>query len=169
MTGIGGQGVQVAVRTLARAAAANGLSVMVFGMFAGAVRGGRTECTLVVSDGEIDAAPIVPETWSAVGLHPRYFDTVARRVRDDGLVIVNGSLFDDVPPTALRVPIGGIAEECGSPALAGMVAVGAYAAASALCSLEGACAAMRHEIPSHRASRIPQNEAAIARGFEAVT
>src|SRR4051812_43697517 len=77
MTGIGGQGVQIAVRALARAAASSGRNVMLFGMFGGSVRGGKTEATLVVSDEEIEAPPILAQTWSAVALHPKFFETVA--------------------------------------------------------------------------------------------
>jgi Pyruvate/2-oxoacid:ferredoxin oxidoreductase gamma subunit len=166
MTGIGGQGVQIAVRALARAATATGRNIMLFGMFGGSVRGGKTEATLVVSDEEIEAPPILARTWSAVALHPKFFDTVAPRIADDGLTIVNSSLMSH--PGALEVPISAIAEELGNVGLAGMVALGAYVAASELVTLDAAIEGMKSEIPAYRAHRIPENELAIARGAEAV-
>src|SRR6266568_3138699 len=84
MTGIGGQGVQVATKALARAAASQGLNVMLFGMFGGSVRGGRSETTLVVSDEDIEAPPIIPETGCAVAMHDEFFSTVAERLRPGG-------------------------------------------------------------------------------------
>lgn len=167
MTGIGGQGVQIATKVLARAAAATGKKVMMFGMFGGSVRGGRSECTLVVSDDDIEAPPIVAETWSAVALHPKFFDSVRARVRPGGLTVINSSLFEDAG--TIGVPMTSIAEELGNVALVGMVALGAYAAASKLVPLDAVVQGMRAEIPAYRAARIPENEAAIACGAAAVS
>ena len=45
LTGIGGQGVQLAAQVLARAAIAEGRSVQMFGSYGGMMRGGNTEAT----------------------------------------------------------------------------------------------------------------------------
>lgn len=167
MTGIGGQGVQVATKALARAASGSGLKVMMFGMFGGSVRGGRSECTLVVSDDEIEAPPILSTTGSAVALHPKFWDPVFAKVRAGGLVLVNSSLMA-VPDGARGVAMSEIAEELGNVGLVGMVALGAYAALSGMASIDAVTQGMRDEIPSYRSARIPENEAAIAKGAAAV-
>ena len=51
LTGIGGQGVQLAAQVLARAATLEGREVMLFGSYGGMMRGGNTDATLVVADG----------------------------------------------------------------------------------------------------------------------
>ena len=51
MTGIGGQGIQLAAQVLARAALSEGRQVQLFGSYGGMMRGGNTEATVVVADG----------------------------------------------------------------------------------------------------------------------
>ena len=71
MTGIGGQGMQLAAAVLARAAVAEGREVQVFGSYGGMMRGGATEATVVVADGPVEAPPTVGEAWSADPHAPR--------------------------------------------------------------------------------------------------
>ena len=61
LTGIGGQGVQLAAQVLARAAIAEGREVQMFGSYGGMMRGGNTEATVVVADGPIEAPPTVAD------------------------------------------------------------------------------------------------------------
>jgi 2-oxoglutarate ferredoxin oxidoreductase subunit gamma len=172
MTGIGGQGVQVGTRILAQAAAARGLKVMMFGVFHGSVRGGKTESTLVVSENEIEAPPIIAETWSAVALHEKHFGDVEPRLRRGGLCLINTSLFtrpvgrNDLD--VIEIPMTAIAEELGNVMLVGMIGLGAYVTASKLVPMDSAVEAMRANIPPYRAKLIPLNEEAMARGADAV-
>ena len=55
LTGIGGQGVQLAARTLAVAAVKSELEVMVFGDYGGLMRGGNTDATIVIGDDASDS------------------------------------------------------------------------------------------------------------------
>ena len=66
ITGIGGQGVQLAAQVLARAATLEGREVMYLGLYGGMMRGGNTDSTVVVGDGPIEAPPVVPKAWSAI-------------------------------------------------------------------------------------------------------
>ena len=59
LTGIGGQGIQLAAQVLARAALTEGREVQLFGSYGGMMRGGNTEATLVVADGPVEAPPTV--------------------------------------------------------------------------------------------------------------
>ena len=56
ITGIGGQGVQLAAQVLARAATLEGREVMYLGLYGGMMRGGNTDSTVVVGDGPIAGA-----------------------------------------------------------------------------------------------------------------
>ena len=55
ITGIGGQGVQLAAQVLARAATLEGREVMYLGLYGGMMRGGNTDSTIVVADAPITA------------------------------------------------------------------------------------------------------------------
>ena len=59
ITGIGGQGVQLAAQVLARAATLEGREVMYLGLYGGMMRGGNTDSTVVVADAPIIAPPVV--------------------------------------------------------------------------------------------------------------
>jgi len=73
ITGIGGQGVQLAAQVIARAAALEGRSVMLLGLYGGMMRGGNTDSTVVVGEGPIEAPPVVPKAWSAIAMHDEYW------------------------------------------------------------------------------------------------
>ena len=57
LTGIGGQGVQLAARILALAATREGRYVMSLGTYGGTMRGGNTDSTVVVADEPIASPP----------------------------------------------------------------------------------------------------------------
>ena len=71
LTGIGGQGVQLAAQVLARGATLDGRHVMLFGVYAGAMRGMNTDATVVIGDGPLQSPPLISHTWSAIGMHDR--------------------------------------------------------------------------------------------------
>src|SRR5271166_281016 len=131
MTGIGGQGVQLAAAVVARAAVLEGREVQVFGSYGGMMRGGATESTVVVGDGPIESPPTVGSTWSAILMHHEHATTVVDRLALDGVVFVNTSVVApgtviagrvvEVAATDLAATVGGIMT-------ASMIMVGAYGA-----------------------------------------
>ena len=94
ITGIGGQGVQLAAQVLARGAMLDGREVMFFGIYGGMMRGGNTDSTVVVADGPIEAPPVVSHTWSAIAMHDEFWEPVEPKLRPGGVVLVNDSTFD---------------------------------------------------------------------------
>ena len=93
LTGIGGQGVQLAAQVLARGAVLEGRDVLLFGVYGGAMRGMNTDGTVVVGDGPIQSPPLLSTTWSAIAMHDRYWAPIAPKVRDGGVVVVNDTTF----------------------------------------------------------------------------
>src|SRR3977135_2851608 len=73
ITGIGGQGVQLAAQVLARAATLEGREVMFLGLYGGMMRGGNTDSTVVIADAPIAAPPVVARAWSAIAMHDDYW------------------------------------------------------------------------------------------------
>src|SRR5262249_23561680 len=93
ITGIGGQGIQLAAQVVAKAATVEGGSVMFFGIYGGMMRGGNTDSTVVVADAPIEAPPVVSHAWSAIAMHDEFWAPLESKLRPGGLVLVNESTF----------------------------------------------------------------------------
>jgi 2-oxoglutarate ferredoxin oxidoreductase subunit gamma len=172
LTGIGGQGIQLCAKTLAIGATDEGRQAMLSAHYGGEMRGGQTEASVVVGDGPLRALPILPSTWSAFVMHPKYWEPVRARLRPDGVIVVNGTLVDadlavDGQPV-VSVAAGDIAAELKAPMSAGLVLLGAYSAVTGLVGLEALIAAMKRLVPPYRTQHIVANEAALRAGHDAV-
>jgi Pyruvate/2-oxoacid:ferredoxin oxidoreductase gamma subunit len=172
LTGIGGQGVQLGAQILAQAAVLEGREVMLFGVYGGAMRGGNTDSTLVVSDSAIQAPPIVSKTWSALVMHHEFWEPIEAKLRPGGVVVVNETLFegevDSDSHHVVAVPASRIAAELGNPLGGSLVAVGAYAGATGLVGLDSLLEAMERSLPERRRQHAAGNARALRAGFEAV-
>jgi len=171
LTGIGGQGVQLAAQVLAHAAIIEGRRVSLFGVYGGMMRGGNSDSTVVVADGPIESPPVVAHAWSALVLHHKYWPPLEGRVRQGGVVVVNSSLFEgDIDRDRLRtfdVPATDLATNLGNVMGASMVMAGAYAAITGLVALEALVQGMHRSVPPYRQQHLAANEAALRAGFEA--
>jgi Pyruvate/2-oxoacid:ferredoxin oxidoreductase gamma subunit len=169
ITGIGGQGVQLAAQVLARAATLEGREVMYLGLYGGMMRGGNTDSTVVVADAPILAPPVVSHTWSAIAMHDDYWPAVEAKVRPGGLVLVNDSTFTSTVRADVelhRVPATTVAAELDTPLSGAMVMLAAYCATTGIVSEDALIAAMRASIPSYRTQHIAANERALRAGAE---
>ncbi len=178
LTGIGGQGVQLAAQTLARGAAHEGRNVSLFGVYSGSMRGGRTDSSVVVADGPIDAPPLVSHLWSVIAMHDAFWlpnvegRGVEVKLRPGSVVLRNSSTFEtnldrerfrvfDVAATEIALGLG-------NEMMGAMVMVGAYAGITGLLDVESAIEGMRQSVPPHRTQHVERNEAAIRAGFDTV-
>jgi Pyruvate/2-oxoacid:ferredoxin oxidoreductase gamma subunit len=171
LTGIGGQGVQLAAQVIARAALHAGLHVMSLGTYGGSMRGGDTRSTVIVGSEPISSPPIVSSSWGGLGSHPRNWEGVRSKLRPDGLAVWDADLFDEeaVPKGVHGVPVPAtsMASSLGAPQAASLVLVGALAGASGLVEIEALVAAMREALPSYRQQHVPKNTEALRAGFAA--
>ncbi|MEX0665431.1 MAG: 2-oxoacid:acceptor oxidoreductase family protein [Acidimicrobiia bacterium] len=172
VTGMGGQGVQLAAQVIAQGATIEGRNVQLFGVYGGMMRGGNTDASVVVGDGPIQAPPVLSHTWSAIGMHDKFWAQIGPKVRDGGLVLVNDATFatelDEARLQVLRVPATDIATTLGSELGGSLVMVGAYLATTGLVGLDAAIEGMRESIPSYRTQHIAANETALRAGYDAV-
>ncbi len=173
LTGIGGQGVQLAAQVIARAATLEGRSVMFFGVYGGTMRGGNTDSTVVVGDTELHAPPIIARTWSAIAMHHEFWEPMHAKLRDGSVLFLNSTLFEgevepgrfqvfDVPATEIA------ANDLGNLMTMSMVMTGAYVGITGLVSLDSAIQAMTASLPSYRQQHIALNERALRAGYERV-
>lgn len=169
-TGIGGQGVQLCAQVLARAATIERRHVMLFGVYAGAMRGMSTNATVVVGDGPLESPPLVSHAAAAIGMHDKFWEPIARKLRDGALVCVNDATFEKPLDTeryrVVRVPASDLATELGTPIAGSMVMAAAFATVSGVVGREALVDGMRASIPSYRTQHIEANEIALHAGHE---
>ena len=171
LTGVGGQGVQLAAQVLARAAVLEGRFVMLLGTYGGTMRGGNTDSALVVADEPITSPPIVSRVWSVVAMHHQFWGPAQARMRPGAVVVVNHPVFaaeiDRRAHRVFEVPAVEIATRIGSPLAASMVLVAAHARITGLVGLEALVAGMQESVPPYRRQHVEANEKALRAGFEA--
>jgi len=169
ITGIGGQGIQLAAQVLARAATLEGRNVMYLGLYGGMMRGGNTDSTVVVADGPIAAPPVVSHAWSAIAMHDEYWAPIEPKLRPGGLVLVNDATFTteiSASVTVVRVGATNVAADLGNPLGGSMVMLAAFAATTGIVERDALIEGMRESIPSYRTQHIEANERAIAAGWD---
>jgi len=169
LTGIGGQGVQLAAQTLARAATLEGRYVMLLGTYGGTMRGGNTDSTLVFGDGPLGSPPIVSHTWSAIAMHHRFWSPTLKKLQRGSLLLVDSTLFeaelDREAHRVFEVPASEIATGISGPMGASMVAIAAYAKLTGLVELDSLVEAMTRSLPPYRRQHIASNSKLLRSGF----
>ncbi len=168
MTGIGGQGIQLIAKLLAQAAMREHRQVMMFGIFMGTIRGGSSESTVVVADREILTPPIVPHAWGVLAMHGAGLAKLAAKAEPGGVLLVNSSLVTKPPVwdgvRQIAVPATDLAKQAGQVMAAGMIALGAFAAATGIVRAESLQEALGEVLPAHRRKLIDANQRCLALG-----
>lgn len=173
LSGIGGQGVQLAAKMLAHAGMVEGRHVMQFSMFMGTMRGGSSDCTVVVADAPVEAPPVVPHAWAAIAMHPSELGTIERKLRPGSLVLYNRTLLAE--PASCRpdcrwepVDAGRIASEMKYTQGQSLVALGAFCALTGIVSPDALKQGLEQLLPPYRHQTIPINVECLAAGARAV-
>jgi Pyruvate/2-oxoacid:ferredoxin oxidoreductase gamma subunit len=170
LTGIGGQGIQLAAQVIARAALAEGRAVQIFGSYGGMMRGGNTEATVVFADDAVESPPTVGHAWSAILMHHDYSAPTIALLRPGSLALVNTSVFEgDVSSTGatvLDIAATELAASVGNPLAAAMVMAGAYTAATGLVALDSLVEGVAASLPPYRQQHVEVNVAALRAGFD---
>lgn len=170
LTGIGGQGIQLAARTLAEAAVADGKRVQLFASYGGMMRGGNSDSYLAISDEPVMSPPVPGSLDAALVMHHAYASDIWSRLSPSGMVVVNSSVVDvtTLPPTEAAVhgvQALQLAEGLGAAMAASSIAVGLLAALCEAPSLDALVATAAEVLPSYRRSAIDTNIAALRAGW----
>jgi len=171
LSGIGGQGIQLAAKSLAAAAMREGRRVLMFGTYGGEMRGGDTEATVVVGSASLITPPVIDFAWAGLAMHPRGWPCMAAKLRPGGMALINTSVFEggvDYDGTVLPLAATELASAAGTPQAAAMVALGAFAAATQLVKIETLHAIAEEVLPPYRRQFAAANRRAFTIGFEAV-
>jgi Pyruvate/2-oxoacid:ferredoxin oxidoreductase gamma subunit len=171
MSGIGGQGVQLAAKALATAAMREGRRVLMFGTYGGAMRGGDTDATVVIGEDSLDTPPVVDAAWAGIAMHHKGWAGLKAKLRPGGLLLVDATVFlgdAAYDGAVLRLGATGLAAEANMPQGGAMVALGAFARATGIVSLDTLIEISESVLPPYRRQFAKDNRAALALGHEAV-
>jgi Pyruvate/2-oxoacid:ferredoxin oxidoreductase gamma subunit len=177
VSGVGGQGIQLASQTLARAAALEGREVTLFGVYGGSMRGGNTDSTVVIGNAPIEAAPIVSRAWSAIVMSLRFWEPsghgtgMSRKLVPGGLVLLNSSLAADGGPDperyqVIEVAASDIASRAGRELGQSMVMLGAYAKVTDVVGFDSLVEGMTQSLPDYRRQHVAANADMLRVGYE---
>jgi Pyruvate/2-oxoacid:ferredoxin oxidoreductase gamma subunit len=171
MTGIGGQGIQLAAQLLARAAIIERREVQLFGSYGGMMRGGNTDTTLVIGDEPIAAPPTTDRAWAAIVMHHEFAPLTLSHVRAGGMVFANTNLvplpLEDGPDdhfVTFGIPATDLAVDAGNILAASMVMIGAFAAATGLVGIDALLEAVPAALPADRTQHVELNRQALRLG-----
>ena len=171
MSGIGGQGIQLAAKTLAVAAMHEERRVLMFGTYGGEMRGGDTEAAVVVGTNSLLTPPVIDFAWAGLAMHPMGWPTMAAKLRPGGIVLINTSVFEHAityEGAVMSLAVTGMAAAAGMQQAGAMVAVGAFAAATGIVKIETLHAIAEEVLPPYRRQFAAANRRALSSGYEAV-
>ena len=166
LSGSGGQGLVLAGRLLAEAAALHdGLDVVQTNSYGPEARGGASRSEVVIGTGEIDVlhSPMVD---ALICLNQASCDAYYRDLVPRGLLITDSELVEVVPTTrAFEVPMSALArQEVGNAMVTNVVALAVLSAVSHIVSREALEATIGERVPrAHREANLK----AIELGFAA--
>lgn len=139
MCGIGGRGVLMAGLLLARAGLQKYKYASWSPTYAGAMRGGLCECTVVLSDGEI-VSPVVSQADAVIVIDPMVAMPFEGRVKPGGVLVVEAfgltHEFKRSDIRVLKVPGLEMAQQLGNAQVANFILLGTYLEATKAVELQ---------------------------------
>lgn len=175
MSGIGGQGMVVGTKLIGHAATAMGRYCLHYAQYGGEMRGTKCECTMTISDEQVNAPPLVSQTDIAIIMHPESFASLRSTVAPGGLAIVNSSL---IHPEAsqlredvewLLLPVTDVGKSLGHVMVATMVAISAFAVETGLVDVAHIRGALTEVIPPYRQQLLEMDDAGLIAGSQMVS
>lgn len=147
IAGEGGGGVLTAGYILLFAGTLIGKKATWVSEYGPATRGGKANCTVIISDEEI-GSPISEHPSALIITNQQSLEEFLDRLREDGLAIINSSLIKEIPEkegvTILGIEATELAERLGNDKVANMIMLGAYIAKSGIITKEIAIEALEH-------------------------
>lgn len=169
LSGFGGQGVMFIGKVLAYAAMTGDLQVCWIPSYGPEMRGGTANCSVIISDEEINS-PVLEQTDAAIVLNQPSYDKFLPRIKPGGIIVVNSSIVENNTERAdikiIAIPATRIASELGKSNLANMVCLGALIPHLKLIDLNTLHKAMDAVVGKKKPELYEVNMQAIKKGME---
>ena len=168
ISGIGGQGALTIGRLLVEAGASRYTCVSYFPNYGSSMRGGDTECTVILSQQPISTpAMLRPEAAIIMGELP--FQEYSGRVAPGGLLLVDSSLLSEKAKRedlkALYIPASDTAIGLGNRQVANLVLLGAYVETTQAVPIAAIQDALKQRLSGGRRERLLElNQRALEEG-----
>ena len=169
--GFGGQGVLLMGQLLAAAGMKEGKNTSWIPSYGPEMRGGTANCSVMLSEEEIDS-PLVTRPTSLIVMNRPSLEKFEDSVVPGGSIFVNSSMIDikvkrtDV--NAYYVPCTEIATELGNPKVSNMIKLGAYLGKTKCEDIETVLEALLEKLGERKAKLIPLNREALKRGASCI-
>ncbi len=167
--GSGGQGIQFSGKQTAKTAMHQGKNVTFLPSYGPEMRGGTSNCTVVISDEEI-GSPSVSSPDIAVVMNLPSFDKFEPRVKAGGLIVCDSTMIDKQSERddidALCVPASEMANENGLNGFANVIILGAIIKKTGLFTLDEFLGLLVGSIPESKAALREKNEKALRLGYD---
>lgn len=169
IAGFGGQGVLSLGKMLAEAAMVEGREVTWLPSYGPEMRGGTSNCHVIVSD-EWIGSPNITKATAVIAMNKPSLDKFEEFVEPGGTLLVNSSIIDTKAKrddiNVYYVPANQIAEELGTDKAANMVMLGAYLAIKPIVKADSVIDQLREVFGEKKAHLVELNRNAIERGAQ---
>jgi len=169
MAGFGGQGIMFMGKLLAYASFLERKNVTWLPSYGPQMRGGTTNCMVVLSKRRI-ASPYVVEPSSLIVMNRPSLDKFEHTVKPGGLIILNSSMVkgelrrNDI--TVYKIPAGEIAEKLGDIRVSNMVTLGAFVRVKPIVPIDALLDSLDQVLSTRHKELLDLNRIALKHGFE---
>ncbi len=168
--GSGGQGIQFSGKQMAKTGMYAGYNVTFLPSYGPEMRGGTSNCTVVISDTEI-GSPSVSSPDVAVVMNKPSFEKFAPKVKAGGKLFVDETLVDLTTDRTdievIRIPATGLAEENGLGGFANVILMGKIIKDTGLFEYDSFVDYLVGSIPPAKEALIAKNKKALELGYNA--
>lgn len=173
IAGFGGQGVLTVGKLLAYAGMVAGKEVSWMPSYGPEMRGGTSNCHVMLSDNKIGSPVVAPlEATSVIAMNKPSLDKFESWVAPGGHLFINSSIIDKkVSRTDIHIhyiDANTLAQEAGTMKAANMVLLGGFLAKTGIVSEQDILTVFTDVFGADKAKLIPLNERALAAGKMAV-
>lgn len=165
IAGSGGQGVMLLGKVLAESVMQEGKFVSWYPSYGAEVRGGTANCMVVISDSEI-SSPRVEKADTLVVLNEPSLNKFKPRLRDGGLLIINGSLAKSRVKQAIILPFSDLALGLGNLKVMNMIVLGCYLAQKKIVSINTVSKVIAAMAPQDKQQLVEINQKALKLGYK---
>ncbi|MCR4431139.1 MAG: 2-oxoacid:acceptor oxidoreductase family protein [Tepidanaerobacteraceae bacterium] len=169
--GFGGQGIMLMGKVLAYAAMLENKKVIFLPSYGSEMRGGTANCTVIISDDEIES-PIAENPNLLVAMNRPSLQKFEMNVITGGCILINSSMIDQHTSRddviKKKIPANTLAAELGNEKVANMIALGSVLELTGCVSKDSIILALKKSLAPRHHDILPLNKAALEIGSERV-